>query len=265
MVWTPDTPPSTGFALWAQGCGLTGDAAALFGADRNGDGVPNGLEYAFGENLSSGEPLLGIRIINGRPVIDVAGQDPATLEHVALRVVGTTDLASGVWSLPISRAANSVGKPVNRDWYELSGVSPKHAYFKIVAGLRSADAPGSFAYWLAERDLSGDPAELFGQLNPESGVPNGFEYVFGANLASGEPLLNIRLMNGRPVVETPMQDAATLPYVDLRVLGSDNLIDWTLPVVPSSDTTGKPSDRAWHEPEEALPERAFFKLEAELK
>ncbi len=262
VVWTPER---SGFALWAQECGLTGDAATLFGQINSASSLPYGLEYAFGDNLASDEPLLKIRVINGRPVVDVATQDPATLEHVALRVVGTTDLDSGVWSLPIRPVANPDGKPVNRDWLELSGVSPKRAYFKIVAGLRSADAPGSFAYWMAERDLSGDPAELFGQLNPESGVPNGFEYVFGANLMPDKSLLTIRFFNGHPVVETPMQDAATLPYVDLRVLGSDNLIDWTLPVVPSSDTTGKPSDRAWHEPEGALPERAFFKLEAELK
>ncbi len=256
-------PSADTFSRWVADHGLSGSPEELFAQICPERGLAYGLLYAFGENLAPGEPLLNIRIINGRPVIDVATQDPATLEHVALRVVGTTDLTSGIWSLPISPAANPVGKPVNRDWFELAGVSPKHAYFKLVAGLRSADAPGSFAYWLAERDLSGDHADLFGQLSPEKGVPYGLLYAFGDTLEG--PLLNIRIVNGRPVVESPVQDAATLPYVDLRVLGSTNLMDWSLPVVPAADTAGKPVDRAWHEPEGARPDKAFFKLAADLK
>jgi hypothetical protein len=123
--------------------------------------------------------------------------------------------------------------------------------------------PGSFVYWLAERGLFGDQATLFGQPSPESGVPYGLLYAFGGT--PGEPLLNIRWIDGRPVVEIPVQDAATLPYAEVRVVGSTNLTDWSLPVVPAADTAGKPADRAWHEPEGSRPSKAFFKLEAELK
>jgi hypothetical protein len=122
-----------------------------------------------------------------------------------------------------------------------------------------------FALWANGLGLSGDAVALFGQDRNGDGVPNGFEYAFGDNLTPGLPLLNIRMVNGRPVVETPEPDASTAPYVNVRVLASTNLIDWNLPVVPATDTTGKPSSRAWHEPEGARPEKAFFKLEAELK
>lgn len=71
--------------------------------------------------------------------------------------------------------------------------------------------------------------------------------------------------NGRPVVETPLQDPATASYVDVRVVGSTNLVDWDLPVAPAANTTGKPANRAWHEPDGVQPDKAFFKLEAELK
>jgi uncharacterized repeat protein (TIGR02543 family) len=122
-----------------------------------------------------------------------------------------------------------------------------------------------FALWANGLGLSGDAVALFGQDRNGDGVPNGFEYAFGTNAPSAGPFLNIRMVNGRPVVETPAQDAATSPYVNLLVLGSTNLTDWTLSVRPSEDTAGKPSNRAWHEPEGARPDKAFFKLEAGLK
>ena len=122
-----------------------------------------------------------------------------------------------------------------------------------------------FALWANGHGLSGDAAGLFGLDRNGDGVPNGFEYAFGTNLPPGVLLLDIRMVNGRPVVETPVQDASTTPYVDLRVLGSTNLTDWTLPVQPAADTAGMPANRTWHEPQGVPPERAFFKLEAVLK
>jgi subtilase family serine protease len=124
-----------------------------------------------------------------------------------------------------------------------------------------------FALWADGRGLAGDAAAIFGQLHPVTGVPYGFEYAFGGSLTPGVPLLTIRLVDGRPVVETPAQDAATLPYVDVRVVGTEDLAagDWTLPVAPAADTTGKPANRAWHEPAGTPPDKAFFRLEAGLK
>jgi len=113
--------------------------------------------------------------------------------------------------------------------------------------------------------LPGTPVTLTATVRNGDGVANGFEYAFGTNAPAAGPLLTVRMANGRPVVETPEPDAAAAPYVDVRVLGSTNLVDWDLPVCPAADTTGKPADRAWHEPDGVRPERAFFKLEAELK
>ncbi len=122
-----------------------------------------------------------------------------------------------------------------------------------------------FTLWLADKGLSGDAAGLFGLDRNGDGLPNGFEYAFGTNLPPGVLLLDLRRVNGRTVVETPAQDASTAPYVDVRVLGSTNLTDWSLPVVPSVDTAGKPANRAWYEAAGTPPNRAFFKLKAELK
>lgn len=122
-----------------------------------------------------------------------------------------------------------------------------------------------FALWADRHGLAGDASALFGQINPSTDRFYGFEYAFGTNLPPNALPLKLRIVNGRPVVEAPAQDAATLPYVDLRVVGSTNLTDWTLPVEPASDTTGKPADRAWYESEGVPPGQAFFKLEAELK
>lgn len=106
---------------------------------------------------------------------------------------------------------------------------------------------------------------LFAQDRNNDGVPNGVEFAIGGNLTPGTPLLKIRTINGRPVVETPAPDAATLPHAVLRVVGSTDLIQWTLPVVPAADTTGKPANRDWFELQGPLPQKAFFRLEAVRK
>jgi hypothetical protein len=122
-----------------------------------------------------------------------------------------------------------------------------------------------FALWASNAGLLGSQAELFLQDRNHDGIANGFEYAFGTNLPLSSLLLNIRFMNGKPIVEIPNQEEATLPYVNVHVKGSTNLLDWTLPMIPAIDTTDKPSFKSWHEPEGVPPAKAFFKLEAELK
>jgi hypothetical protein len=125
--------------------------------------------------------------------------------------------------------------------------------------------PVGFALWSETLGIHGNIYDLFMQDRNHDGIANGFEYAFGTNLPLSSLLLNIRFVNGKTIVEIPKQDDATLPYVDVRVKGSTNLLDWTLPMIPAIDTTGKPSYRSWHEPEGTTPSKAFFKLEAELK
>jgi hypothetical protein len=123
----------------------------------------------------------------------------------------------------------------------------------------------SFEKWSQSLGLAGTVPELFVQDRNADGVQNVFEYAFGTNLPLNSLLLNIRFVNGKTIVEIPRQDEATLPYVDVRLRGSTNLLDWTLPMIPATDTTGKPAHRSWHEPDGTPPAKAFFKLEAELK
>ena len=122
-----------------------------------------------------------------------------------------------------------------------------------------------FALWASNAGLLGTQADLFLQDRNLDGIANGFEYAFGTNLPLSSLLLNIRFINGKPIVEIPKQDETTLPYVDVFVRGSTNLLDWTLPMIPAIDSTGKPAHRSWHEPDGTPPAKAFFKLEAELK
>jgi hypothetical protein len=124
---------------------------------------------------------------------------------------------------------------------------------------------GSFSGWAQARGLEGEPAIIFRQDRNSDGIPNGIEYIFGTNLPSDGRLLKILIIDGRCVVESPMQDDGTLPYANLRVLCSTNMVNWNLPVVPITDTTGKPENRAWFEPASPPAGPMFFKVEAELE
>lgn len=181
-----------------------------------------------------------------------------------------------VVSYEVFRGTTSCGTCVTTS-LNVTGLAPNVSYLITV---KAKDAEGNisaasdtltvqllagFALWAHEQGLIGDLAVLFTQDRNNDGILNGAEYTFGANHKPGDPLLTIRKINGRMVVETPLQKASTLPYVVLRVLGSTNLIDWTLPVVPVSDTTGKPDNRDWHEPQGPFPDNAFFCVEAVLK
>jgi hypothetical protein len=122
-----------------------------------------------------------------------------------------------------------------------------------------------FALWANSIGLFGTQSELFGQDRDSDGVANGFEYAFGTNMPFASLLLNIRFVNGKAIIETPSQDESTLPFVNVHVKGSTNLVEWTLPMIPATNTVGKPYYRSWHETEGTQPSKAFFKLEAELR
>lgn len=133
VSWSGAVPPQSGFVLWLAERGLSGDAAALFCQDRNGDGVANGFEYAYGTNLTDCAALLNIRRVNGRSVVETPERDPATTNDVAVAVEGTTNLLGGVWSLPVGPAADTAGRPAGRAWYEPQGGLPGQAFFRLRA------------------------------------------------------------------------------------------------------------------------------------
>jgi len=128
----------------------------------------------------------------------------------------------------------------------------------------SGDIPAAagFTLWLAEHGLGGDPTARFAEDSNGDGVPNGIKYAFGSNIPASGPAQKILVVNARPVFEIPAQDAATLPYAGLRVLGSTDLIDWTLPV---TQIQGAAAGRVWYQLNGSPTTKAFFKLEAELK
>jgi uncharacterized repeat protein (TIGR02543 family) len=124
--------------------------------------------------------------------------------------------------------------------------------------------PVTFGTWASRNGHpTSDLPVLFQTVSGTSGLAYGFEYAFGTNVQS-TALLNIRFVNGRLILETPMRDGLSLPYLDVSVLGSTNLVDWTLPMAPAADQSGKPSNCDWYESSATNP-AAFFRLKAELK
>lgn len=121
------------FAGWLDNKGILGVPADLFAEDRNGDGIQNGFEYAFGTNLPLTELLLNIRFVNGRMVVDIPKQDMTTAPFVSVELKGSTNLTD--WTLQTIPAQNTTGKPSNRDWYESSASNPA-AFFRLKAELR---------------------------------------------------------------------------------------------------------------------------------
>jgi len=123
--------------------------------------------------------------------------------------------------------------------------------------------PLSFQNWLEKRGLTGTEETLFSAMNAEYRQPNGFLYAFQSNLLADEPLITVRLIDGKPVIETPKQHESTLPYVDIQVIGTTDIgsAEWLLNLVPAEDQTGMALNRCkWETP--TAPQRAFFRLKA---
>lgn len=95
----------------------------MFEDDLNGDGIPNGIEYAFG-----GAPVLSIK----RPQDGMAAETPvqaeASMDSVTTTVEASTDLVN--WRTPGRRS----GSPGGRSWWELA--SEPSAFFRVRGSLR---------------------------------------------------------------------------------------------------------------------------------
>lgn len=119
-----------GFALWADEQGLEGEPAELFVQDRDGDGVANGFEYAFGDNLSSNMSLLRITLVDGMPVVEIPERDSSTLSYVNTQLEGSADLTE--WTLPLM---STNGAPFGREWF-CSQTPVSNAFFRLDAELQ---------------------------------------------------------------------------------------------------------------------------------
>ena len=105
--------PSEGFRVWADSLGLTGTLEAIFRADRNGDGLPNGLEYALGANLT-GDEVLTVRVVEaGTPVAETIAKDASRVD-VSIVVEATQSLETGAWILPVSKLVGG-STPADRE------------------------------------------------------------------------------------------------------------------------------------------------------
>lgn len=120
------------------------------------------------------------------------------------------------------------------------------------------------ALWLSEQGLRGELEPLYRLDSDNDGIINIFDYAFGSNLQTGHSMLDLKLVDGSPVVEIPATDMAAREFVNVRVLGSTNLFDWTLPVEVYTNQTGMPENRAWYHVPNG-PDHAFFRLEAEVQ
>lgn len=119
-----------GFALWADELGLEGDPEELFIRDHNGDGIANGFEYAFGDNLSSNSPLLKIVVIDGQPLVETPARDPETFAYVDTMLWESEDMAS--WFLDTVQVN---GAPTGLLWHRLAVPAP-NAFFRLGAELK---------------------------------------------------------------------------------------------------------------------------------
>jgi len=124
------TIAATGFALWAAQRGLSGYPHDLFALDWNGDGIANGFEYAFGDNLTNGAPLMSIRLVDGAPVIETPRRAAGTTGDAFVTVQACTNLLANQWNVPTG-PLNHPAKPGNRDWYAPLVEVPGRAFFRL--------------------------------------------------------------------------------------------------------------------------------------
>ena len=125
-----------------------------------------------------------------------------------------------------------------------------------------------FALWQRNHGLSGSAATVFGQVSDSDHIPYGLVYAFGSYLSDGLPVLDIRFIDSHPVADVLMQDPNTTADVSLTVEACTNLPgdNWSLPVEPETDASGKPGNRAWYRLHAgARPDQAYFRIKAELK
>ena len=129
------TPSETAFSNWMSTHGVNDVPASGFAADRDGDGLVNGLEFAFGPNRQPGQPPIVVTTANGTLVVGVLKQANETLDHVSLVAKCSTDLSD--WTYPLVPATDSTGLDVNRTWYQPQG-APAKVFFRLEATLKPA-------------------------------------------------------------------------------------------------------------------------------
>jgi hypothetical protein len=126
--------------------------------------------------------------------------------------------------------------------------------------------PDSFEEWALNHGAGTNLPVAFTNDHNTNGVQNGFEYAFGANLGSNDPLLALFVLTNRPVVDVPRQATATVSYVDIRIelTRSLNSPSWATNGIHAIDDAAEPTNRCWHAPD-VIGTQGFFRLRGILK
>jgi hypothetical protein len=148
----------------------------------------------------------------------------------------------------------------------VSGIVSFDGSEDVVTGTSVIAVPLPFRTWAVRHGLTGELEAVFRAENTEQGQPNGVVYAFQANLKPGDKMLDLRWLDGSPVIETPKQDAATLPYVNVAVEWATvlPLADWSAGIILAEDQSGVPENRCRWVPL-SVPNKAFYRLKATLK
>lgn len=132
---TADLPPADSFMAWSQ-ANCPGEAfAAAFAADRDGDGVANGFEYAFGTNWGAGTLLLNMVTLSGMPAVEIPRQPSATRPYVDVALEMTRSLISPDWTTNGIQSVDDVSEPANRAWFQSSSLAT-NGYFRLRGALK---------------------------------------------------------------------------------------------------------------------------------
>jgi hypothetical protein len=135
------------FAAWTVRSGLSvvtelsdETLATLFAAEASSaPGLSNGAVFAFGGNLTAADRGSLLRVVfdaEGSPIVETPALTADGSAFVTVAVEGTTDLASGIWDLPLSAVALP---DVTRAGYvpaEVNGSLPAAAFFRLKIALR---------------------------------------------------------------------------------------------------------------------------------
>ncbi len=120
-----------GFQAWLERRGLSTDTDIQFKLDHNSNGIPNGLEFAYGENRINGK-LLVMKNTDDGPVAETAIRALDSIGHITIDVITADDLAAGNWTT----AETAPGAPDGAARYRRTDhTTAKQGYFRLRAAL----------------------------------------------------------------------------------------------------------------------------------